>query len=252
MKETQNQNDLDPIEKQNNDTSNGEQQPNEVISLVAHELKNPIASIRGYTELLLTGAVGEVNPTQIKFLNTILSNIERMTELVNDLGDTARIDSGSQRMDLTSISPSLVIDEIIDSLVLQFEEKGLLLCTDIPTDLPDIKADKTRIVQVVSNILGNAAKYTLPGGKIIVSAREMKDKIQFAVQDTGIGIKTAHQKDIFQRYYRTEDVHARDIPGTGLGLYITKRLIEMQGGEIWFESEYGKGTTFYFTMNISK
>jgi signal transduction histidine kinase len=230
--------------------SNGELEPFEAISLVAHELKNPLASIRGYTELLLAGSVGEINPNQTKFLNTILANIYRMSELLGDLNDTARIDSGSERLEMTTIAPMEVIDQVVDSLLPQLEEKGLLLCTDIPEDLPTILVDRSRTVQILTNLVGNAAKYTLPGGKITVIVQPQADKVQFAIQDNGIGIKKEDQEYIFQRYYRTEDVHARDIPGTGLGLYICKKLVEMQGGEIWFESEYGKGTTFYFTARI--
>lgn len=233
-------------------TADANVQASEVISLVAHELKNPLASMRGYTELLLSGSVGELNDNQIRFLNTILSNIVHMTELVQDLSESSRIDSGRERIEMTSVAPIAIINDVIDVLVPQLEEKGLLLCTDLPEKLPNIRADKSRFLQVLTNLLSNAAKYTQPGGKVTISAREIKSKIQFAVQDTGIGIKEADQKNIFQRYYRTEDVHARDIPGTGLGLYISKRLIEMQGGDIWFESEYNKGTTFYFTMGISE
>jgi signal transduction histidine kinase len=223
----------------------------EVISLVAHELKNPIASIRGYTELLLSGAIGELNTNQTKFLNTILSNILRMTDLINDLGDSARIDSGRELIEIGAVQPTKIINEVVDAIIPQIEDKGLKLTRDIPQQLPQIQADSARFYQVIINLLTNATKYTLPGGEIVISAVEMKDKIQFAIQDSGIGIKDQDQKNIFQEYYRTEDVREREISGTGLGLYISKRLIELQGGEIWFASEYGKGTTFYFTMKTA-
>ena len=252
MKSVQNPTNSHPVHLDQNKSSNDEIQPNEVISLVAHELKTPMASIRGYTELLLSGSAGEINPTQSKFLNTILSNILRMTELVTDLNDTARIDSGREQLNITSIEPVALINEVVEGIIPQIVDKNLQLDSDLPDNLPKIDADRLRFIQVWNNLLSNAAKYTLPGGKITISGRVIKDHLQFAILDNGIGIKEEDQKNIFHRYYRTNDAHLRDIPGTGLGLYISKRLIELQGGDIWFESEYGKGTTFYFTMNISK
>lgn len=220
----------------------------EVISLVAHELKNPLVSIRGYTELLLSGAVGELNPQQCNFLRTILSNSDRMSELISDLLDASRLDSGRQKMEMSAVDADKVIQQVVSTLIPQLDEKGLLLCTDIGKDVPPVQADSIRLAQIFTNLLSNAAKYTLPGGKITISARKDHRKVVFSVQDSGIGIRKDDQQRIFQRYFRTDDAQSRDIPGTGLGLYISKKLVELQGGEIWFESEFGKGTTFLFTL----
>jgi signal transduction histidine kinase len=227
-----------------------ELQTSEIISLVAHELKNPIASIRGYAELLLSGAVGELNENQARFMGTILANVRRMTDLVGDLNDSARIDSGRERLNIQPQHSRTLVEETIELLRPQLAEKNLKLIDNLPIDLPQIQVDQAKFRQIILNLLSNAAKYTPDGGQIAISCQVAKAKIQFAVQDSGIGIKEEDQKHIFQRYYRTEDVHERDIPGTGLGLYICKRLIEMQNGEIWFVSEFEKGTTFYFTMPI--
>ncbi len=223
----------------------------EVISLVAHELKNPLVSIRGYSELLLSGAVGEINKQQADFLKTILNNADRMAELISDLLDAARLDSGREKIQLGSVQSAKVIQQVVTTLLPQLEEKGLLLCTDLEFDLPLVQADENRLIQIFTNLLSNAAKYTLPGGKIVITAHPDEKEIVFAVQDSGIGIKSSDQKKIFQRYFRTDDAQSRDIPGTGLGLYICKILIELHGGRIWFESEYNKGTTFLFTLNRS-
>lgn len=222
---------------------------NEIISLVAHELKNPLVSIRGYAEILLTGAAGDVNQQQSGFLRTILNNTDRMAELINDLLDASKLDTGRVKVVVSQVDATLVLKEVITDLLPQLEEKGLLLITNGFEDLPVIQADGSRLAQIFINLLSNAAKYTLPGGKITIAANRADEEVIFSVTDTGIGIKKEDQKRIFQRYYRTEDVQLRDIPGTGLGLYITKRLVELQQGRIWFESTYNQGTTFFFSLN---
>ena len=218
--------------------------------MVAHELKNPLVSIRGYSELLLSGAVGDLNTQQSEFLKTILNNVDRMTELISDLLDAAKLDSGHEKIHLSPIQAEHVIQQVVATLLPQLEEKGLLLCTDLSTGLPPVQADESRLTQILTNLLSNAAKYTLPGGKITINARANREEMIFSVQDTGIGIKPSDQQRIFQRYFRTDDAQSRDIPGTGLGLYICKILVELHGGRIWFESDYGKGTTFFFTLQI--
>jgi len=220
----------------------------EVISLVAHELKNPLVSIRGYAELLLSGAVGELTPQQCNFLRTILSNSDRMSELINDLLDASRLDSGRHKIELSQVDAEQIIQQVVTELLPQLDEKGLLLCTDLGAGIPPIQADTNRLAQIITNLLSNAAKYTLPGGKITISAHADHKDVIFSVQDSGIGIKAEDQERIFQRYFRTDDAQSREIPGTGLGLYISKKLVELQGGRIWFESEFGKGTTFLFSL----
>lgn len=222
---------------------------NEIISLVAHELKNPLVSIKGYAEILLTGAAGDLNHQQTGFLKTIISNTERMAELINDLLDASKLDTGRVKVHLALINADLVLREVINDLLPQLEERGLLLLTNDLEGLPAVQADGSRLAQIFTNLLSNAAKYTLPGGKITISATHADGEVIFSVRDTGIGIKKEDQKKIFQRYYRTEDVQVRDIPGTGLGLYITKRLVELQQGRIWFESAYNQGTEFFFSLN---
>lgn len=224
---------------------------NEIISLIAHELKNPIASVRGYAELLSSGAAGEVNPTQQKFLNTMLSNIDRITEFLNDVNDSSRIDSGYQRVDLMPVYPLPIIEELAQQMKPQCLEKNLSLQLKIPADLPEVKADSLRLRQVLTNLIGNAVKYSLPGTNVTVYAKILKPKMVFTIQDQGIGIEAEQQAKIFQPYFRSDDAQSREIPGTGLGLYITKRLVELQGGTIWFESQYLKGSTFHFSLELA-
>jgi signal transduction histidine kinase len=229
--------------------TNSHMTQNEIISLIAHEIKNPIASIRGYTELLSSGAVGETNETQKKFLHTILANIDRITELLNDVNDSARIDGGYQKIELESVQPVPLIEELVDQIQPQCLERNVSLQLSLPADLPAVRADHVRLRQVFANLFANAIKYSLPDGQVTITATVKDGRVIFSVTDQGIGIQKEQQPKVFQPYFRTEDAQSREIPGTGLGLYITKRLVEMQGGEIWYESEYLKGSTFYFLLN---
>ncbi|MCJ7624415.1 MAG: cell wall metabolism sensor histidine kinase WalK, partial [Anaerolineaceae bacterium] len=233
----------------------------EFVSFVSHELKNPMTSIKGYSELLSAKAVGPVNEAQMNFLNTIRSNVDRMATLVSDLADESRIEAGRLRLDFEAIDANVIIGEVIRSEIRMIEEKKLELVITIPQDLPHIWADRTRLVQVLTNIVSNARKYTPEDGKIIISAEAGENKwdpdgsarvIHFWVEDNGLGISLEDQEKIFQKFFRADDVETREVPGTGLGLNITRSLVEAQGGEIWFKSEYRVGTSFHFTVPVSE
>ena len=233
----------------------------EFVSFVAHELKNPMTSIKGYTELLSAGAVGEINEMQTNFLHTIHSNVERMSTLVSDLNDNSKIEAGRLRLDYKPVDVSDVVGEVVRSTTRQIEEKQQELTIQVSSSLPRIWADNTRVSQVVTNLVSNANKYTPESGQIIVGAELSKNQwdpqgaekvIHIWVKDDGIGIKADDQKKIFSKFFRSDDEKAREAPGTGLGLNITKSLVEMQGGKIWFESEYRQGTTFHFTIPVAE
>jgi signal transduction histidine kinase len=233
----------------------------EFVSFVSHELKNPMTSIKGYTELLAAGAVGPVNEAQANFLVTIRSNVERMATLVSDLNDVSRIEAGRLRLDFTAIVLPEVMEEVGRSIKRQVEEKSQRLVIQISPDLPKVWADRTRVLQVLTNLISNAYKYTPAGGQVLVASEACENRwdaggsrrvVHLWVQDNGIGITEEDQKKIFQKFFRSEDPITREVPGTGLGLNITRSLVEMQGGKIWFESEYAKGTTFHFTIPVAE
>jgi len=233
----------------------------EFVSFVAHELKNPMTSIKGYTELLAAKAVGPVNDAQANFLAVIRSNIDRMNTLVSDLNDLSKIEAGRLRLEFAPIHLSEALQEVERSTRRQIEEKHQSLTINLPADLPPVWADRTRLVQVLVNLVSNAHKYTEPGGKITVGALRSKNEwdehgpaevVHVWVQDTGLGIAPEDQPKIFQKFFRSEDPKAREVPGSGLGLNITRSLVEMQGGQIWFESEYRRGTTFHFTIPVAE
>jgi len=233
----------------------------EFVSFVAHELKNPMTSIKGYSELLAAGSVGQINEMQANFLNTIRANVQRMSALVSDLNDNAKIEAGQLRLDYKPVHLEDVVDEVIRSTRRQIEDKKQTIELVLPPKLPNLWADPTRVGQVLTNLVSNAHKYTPEGGQIAVGAETAsnqwdpggaKNVVHLWVKDTGIGISLEDQAKIFQRFFRSDDSKAREAPGTGLGLNITKSLVEMQGGRIWFESEFRKGTTFHFTVPVAE
>jgi signal transduction histidine kinase len=221
------------------------------ISLVAHELRTPMTSIKGYTDLLLTESAGPITEGQGNFLNVIKSNVNRMDALVADLADISRIETGNLKLDIVHLPLPETIREALGSLSPKFENKNQTLTIQIPEKLPAVKADANRLIQVLTNLLTNAWKYTPPNGKITVSAHQDIDQIHFDITDTGIGINLEDQKRLFTQFFRSDDEVVREESGWGLGLHVSKRLIEMMEGDIGVISQPGEGSTFWFTIPIS-
>jgi len=229
------------------------------ISLVSHELKTPMTSIKGYTDLLAQGTVGSINPAQADFLNIIRSNTNRMATLVSDLTDISRIETGRLRLEFSAVSLSQVVEEVNRSIQAQIDQKQQRFTVDLPEDLPLLWGDYQRLTQIVSNLVSNANKYTPEDGSICIAARLATsrdeagetDVVQIDISDTGIGISPIDQSQIFQKFFRSENPEVRNISGTGLGLSITRHLVNMQGGKIWLESIPDKGTTFSFTIPVA-
>jgi signal transduction histidine kinase len=231
-----------------------------VVSFVAHELKNPMTSIKGYTELVAGGTAGPINEMQSSFLSTVRSNVERMNTIVSDLNDLTKIEVGTLSLDYQAVQVKEVLDDVVRSLKRQIEEKEQKLTIILPDEISPVQTDPLRLAQILINLVSNANKYTPDGGKITIGIEEKEgekgtpievDSILMWVKDAGIGIEEEEQKMVFQQYFRSDS--AKEMAsGTGLGLAITKRLVEMQGGCIWFESEQGKGSTFFFSLPISE
>jgi signal transduction histidine kinase/putative methionine-R-sulfoxide reductase with GAF domain len=231
-----------------------------VVSFVAHELKNPMTSIKGYTELVSCGTAGPINEMQSTFLSTVRSNVERMNTIVSDLNDLTKIEVGTLRLEYKVVRVKEVLDDVVRSLKRQIEEKEQSLSITIPGEIPPVWTDPFRLAQILINLVSNANKYTNEGGEITVGVEQRGgqegalsevDTIHIWVRDTGIGIQEEEQKMVFQQYFRSDSAKEMS-SGTGLGLAITKRLVEMQGGRIWFESEPGKGSTFSFSLPIAE
>jgi len=229
----------------------------EFVGIVSHELKVPMTSIQGYARLMTLGAAGPVSQQQLEFANIILRNVERMGNLVSDLLDLARIESGRIKISPRPIALTKVVQDAVRSIQTQIEDRKHTLEVGIPQDLPNVRADPARIIQVWTNLISNAYKYTPTGGLIRAWARPHTSRdtggadgqwILCAVEDNGVGINASDQERIFEQFYRVQDPQTSEEQGTGLGLSITRSIIELHGGHIWVESEPGKGSTFYFTL----
>jgi PAS domain S-box-containing protein len=223
----------------------------EFVSMVSHELRTPMTSIKGYTDLLLMGAAGILSGQQQEFLSTVKNNVDRLSILVNDLLDISRIESGRLTLLPQTVHVDKMIDQVIATMKARTRDKGLTLVSDVPHTFPEVTADPNRVVQILTNLVGNACQYTPTGGKIVVSARVHDGEAHISVRDTGIGIAQEHLTKIFDRFFRADDPLVQETPGTGLGLSIVESLVEMHGGRIWVESEVGGGSTFTFTLPIA-
>jgi signal transduction histidine kinase len=227
----------------------------EFVSIVSHELKTPMTSIKGYTDLLIKGAGGPLNELQQQFLNTVRANVERMSTLVGDLLEISRIETGRLKLDLKPVSMSSVIEDTLRTTQRQIEEKQQALDVSVSDNLPQVMGDRARLIQVMTNLISNAYKYTPAGGHIAISVQPKANGspgfVMCAIKDSGIGISEEDQAKLFTKFFRSGDPAVREVPGTGLGLSITKSLIELQGGQIWVESQLGKGTTFAFTVPVA-
>jgi signal transduction histidine kinase len=221
------------------------------VSAVTHEIRVPMTSIKGYTDLLRQGVIGPVNEQQLNFLNTIRNNVERMSTLVSNLSDISHIETGRLKLQLADIYLRISLEEALNSLNLKLAEKEQTLTVDLPANLPPVRADSIRLVQVLHNLLSNAHKYTPPKGKIAVHASPTGSFVRVEVSDTGIGIRPEDQSLLFTQFFRSEDPAVREQQGWGLGLCVAKRLVDIMGGEVGVQSQVGEGSTFWFTVPVS-
>jgi signal transduction histidine kinase len=218
------------------------------VSIVSHELKIPMTSIRGYSDLLRQGLVGTLNEKQLEFIKTIISNVDRMAALVSDLADISRIETGRLRIEPAPVSAAEAARDVVAQMKPQFDSRRQTVTTDIPEALPKLHTDPQRLMQILINLLSNANKYTPVGGTIQLRAAAEGRTVRFSVRDSGIGMTEKEQSQLFTQFFRGESSAVRDQPGWGLGLHVTKRLVEVLGGTIGVESRPGAGSTFWFTQ----
>jgi signal transduction histidine kinase len=222
----------------------------QILATVTHELKTPLTSVVGYVDRLLLeqDKVGPLNEKQERYLNRVQTNSRRLQSLIDDLLDISRIESGTLQLALADLEVRQETEEVVRAMRAELDDKQLRLLLNIPSDLPWIRSDRLRFTQIVSNLLSNACKYSPEGATVAISAKVDNGFIQIDIADTGIGISEGDQTQLFTKFFRSDNSSTRRESGTGLGLFITKHIVEATGGDIWVHSREGKGSTFSFTV----
>lgn len=221
-----------------------------VVSIVSHQLKTPLSVIKGYFEVLASGDLGKLNKEQEEYIEDALENTKRMNSLVKDLLDVSRIEEGRLEFKPKSTNLEEIIKKSIKSFFSLAKAKNCTIYFKASEKIPPIILDSLKIEQVINNLIANAITYNTKEGKIEIFLKKEKNNIIFYCKDTGTGIPDDEKSKIFKKFYRSEKTFSANTAGSGLGLFISKAIIEESGGKIWFESKEGKGTTFYFSLPI--
>ncbi|MBC7074320.1 HAMP domain-containing protein, partial [Candidatus Parcubacteria bacterium] len=223
----------------------------EFVSISAHQLRTPLSAIKWSLRMLLDGDLGSLSKEQREFLEKTYQANQRLINLVNDLLDVTRIEEGRYLFRLEPLDFEKLATNICEIYKKEAEKKNIKFEFFVKKKSSlFIKGDSEKINLAMQNLIENAIKYTLPGGKVEVRLEEKEKEILFSVKDTGIGIPENQKHRIFSKFFRGSNVQTLDTEGTGLGLFITKNIIEAHGGKIWFESKENVGTTFYFTLPL--
>ncbi len=220
----------------------------EFVSLVAHELKVPMTSIRGYASMI--EMTGDISERQVKFVHTIENSVDRMQILVEDLNDISRIESGHLTLEIENVELKDVFDVAKDGIMTQVQEREHTFKDDIDANLPPVRGNRARLIQVLVNLLSNAYKYTPNNGEITLRAKRENNMVRITVADNGIGMTEEQLAKLGTKFFRAEHDHVLQEQGTGLGFAITRNLIELMDGNLEISSSLGKGSSFSFSLPI--
>ena len=219
----------------------------ELVGNISHELRTPLAGIKAIVETLQDGAIDNKKAAK-DFLARVDGEVDRMMQMVEELTELSRIESGRGDLKPEMVNLNLLVEEVIARFNPQAERKSVALLAELFVDLPLVRADKDRIYQVITNLVHNAIKFTPSNGRVTISTELSKDSVLVKVSDTGIGISREDLPRIFERFYKADKARAGE--GAGLGLAIAKHVVQAHGGNIWVESEEGKGSTFFFNLPL--
>jgi len=219
------------------------------ISIASHQLRTPLSAINMYTRMLQDGLAGPLTQQQEPYIETILSSVERMNSLIDTLLNITRIEAGGLKVSIQPVCVDQLSNDILTEFLPAAQEKNITLTSKLPAKpMTAVETDSLLIKEICANLLSNAIKYTPDGGSVYFTLVDMPKEIRWEVRDTGYGIPSEDQKNIFLKFFRAENIADKDVSGTGLGLYLIKNLAEQLGGELWFESTENVGTTFHFTL----
>jgi signal transduction histidine kinase len=222
----------------------------EFLALTTHDLRSPLTVISGVISFFTSGRLGKLSPEQQNMVAMMERNAQSLIELINDLLDASKLESGTLRLDVASIDLRGIINEVRETMEPLAREKGIALEVEMAEDVPLVEADRPKLRRIVVNLLSNALKFTGKGGHVQLKAEPLDDQVLISVTDTGVGIAPEDVERLFDKYEQARSRATRGEKGTGLGLYITKQLVELHGGEIKVDSVVGRGSTFSFTLPV--
>jgi two-component system CheB/CheR fusion protein len=218
---------------------------------MSHELRTPLNSINGFSEVLYDETFGPMNEKQKKYVKNVLTSGKHLLLLINQILDMAKVEAGKMELALSSLPMKSLLNEIAMLIADMADKKNLQILLEIADDLPNIEADDLKVRQILYNLLSNAVKFTPEGGKIVMRAKKADSGIEIVVWDTGIGIAPENMEKIFEGYFRVDTPYSRVTEGAGLGLPLSKKLVELHGGKLSVESDgLNKGASVRLTLPI--
>ncbi len=223
----------------------------EFLANMSHELRTPLNSIIGFSEMLEDEIFGDLNPKQKEYVQDIQKSGRHLLNLINDILDLSKIEAGRMTLQYSDFSVAQAIEDVQTMVWPMVVEKDITLEVFLDEKLSMIRTDEGKFKQILSNLLSNSLKFTPEGGKVTIKANLVDDQAEISVTDSGRGIRPEHQERIFREFWQADSSLSRQYGGTGLGLSLTKRFVERQGGRIWVESNLGQGSKFSFTIPTS-
>ena len=223
----------------------------EFLANMSHELRTPLNSINGFSEVLYDETFGPLNEKQKKYVNNVLTSGKHLLLLINQILDMAKVEAGKMKLALSSLPMKSLLNEISLLVADMVSKKKIEMSLEIAEDLPDIEADELKVKEIIYNLLSNAVKFTPEGGKIGMRAKKADSEIEIVVWDTGVGIAPENMEKIFEGFFRVDTPYSRVTEGTGLGLPLSRKMVELHGGKLSVESKgLNCGTSVRFTLPI--
>lgn len=222
----------------------------EFVSIVSHQLRSPLSNLKWVIELLMSGRIASVTKKQLEYLKILKENNKRMEDLVSDLLIVSRIEQGRFPLKKEKISLKDLTEKTIKDMGIFSKASNVEINFKAEGNPPQITSDPLQIKLVIENLLDNAIRYVKGKGRVVIKLEKRKENLYFEIKDNGVGIPKDDQKYLFQRFFRSSNVLKQQTEGSGLGLYITKSIIEKSGGKIGFQSQEGVGSTFWFILPI--
>lgn len=219
-----------------------------LVDTISHELRTPLTMLLGYLEMLSSGMYGDVTPKMNEKFNNMLEQVKRINVLVSTMLEMSRLQNKTLKLDFGKVNLAMVTREILSEIDPDIKEKGHTVSVLFGNDLPIIEADRLRMHDVIENMISNAIKYTDPGGKIVIGADILEGRVHLWVKDNGVGISDEEQPKLFDRFFLADAGLTRGDNRVGIGLYTSREVIKRHGGEMWFESKKGVGSTFHFAV----